>query len=89
MPYSKRKNVEKARVFNNLKRNFPEQPREAESIAVGENCIQELGCRKATTKQMILQSIMTFQLFLEKHAKTEEATYKTGNLKGVVCTLIA
>ena len=50
MPNSKRKNVEKARVFNNLKLNFPEQPREAETIAVGENCIQELGCRKANQR---------------------------------------
>ena len=47
MPNSQYKNVPKARVFNNLKRNVPEQPRESESIAVGENCIQEFGCRKA------------------------------------------
>ena len=47
MPNSKRKNVAKATVFNNLKRNFPEKPKEAESIAVRENCIQELGFRKA------------------------------------------
>ena len=52
MPNSKCKNVAKARVIDNLKRNFPEQPRKTESIAVGENCIQELGYRKAnlTTK---------------------------------------
>ena len=42
MPNSKRKNFAKARDFNKLKSNFPEQPREPESIAVGETCIQEL-----------------------------------------------
>ena len=39
MPNSKRKNVAKARVFNILIRNFLEQPRVAEIITAGENCI--------------------------------------------------
>ena len=37
----------KNKGLSQLKSNFPEQPKEAESIAVGEKCIQELGCRKA------------------------------------------
>ena len=52
MQNSERTNVAKARVFNNLKRNFLEQPREVESIAVGENCIQELGCRRQTNNEI-------------------------------------
>ena len=48
MTNSKRKNVAKEKVFNNLKSNLPEQPREAKSIATGGNCIQELDCRKAS-----------------------------------------
>ena len=42
MPNGKCKNAAKEKVLNNLERNLPEQPEEAESFAVGENCIQSL-----------------------------------------------
>ena len=65
--------------FNNLKRNFPKQPREAENVAVGGNCIQELITKK------ILQLILIFQGFFINIAETEEVTYQAGHLKGDVC----
>ena len=48
MPNSKRKNVAKARVFNNLKHNFPEQPTVPESIAVVETVFRNLAAEIQT-----------------------------------------
>ena len=42
MHNSKRKNAAKAMVLTNLGRNLPEQPTEAEIIAVGKNSAQNL-----------------------------------------------
>ena len=51
MRNSEHKNAVEARVFNNLKRNFPEQPREAESIAVRENC-RSLAAERQSNNEM-------------------------------------
>ena len=50
MPTSKRKNAAKARVFNNLKRNFSEQPREVESI--GKTISRNLATERQTNNEM-------------------------------------
>ena len=52
MSNSKCKNVAKARVFNILKRNFPGNPREAESIAVGETVFRNLAAERQTNNEI-------------------------------------